>query len=366
MDGLPASCLYRRYNVMVLAESDVAPYLLRSGVLGVRAIVDGGLRVVDMSRRNRVFLVTADGEPGYVVKCPATAGDRGVTREAAVLDRLRSAGVTSFLPTPVKHDGSAGVLVLEAPAGAQDVSKRGLFTRTLARQAGRALAALHFVAPCVLDRLPAADPSRVLSVHQLDLDTMRSLSEASRELVRRIQLSDGLCSELEKLRASWHTNCVIHGDVRWDNWLAFGRGGAARRTRLMLIDWEDSTGGDPAMDIGAHLAEYLRAWRESAAREPGRVDPSVALPALQPAVAAFWEAYSLASGQDTIELSRTLRRAVRFAGARLCVAALEDAQLLTELPQHVLATLQLGANVLRRPDEAAVHLLGFRPLWNDP
>src|SRR5918998_225667 len=40
--------------------------------------------------------------------------------------------------------------------------------------------------------------------------------------------------------------------------------------------------------------------------------------------------------------------------------ALEEAQTLDELRPSVLSTLQLGANVLRRPDEAAVHLLGIR------
>jgi hypothetical protein len=45
------------------------------------------------------------------------------------------------------------------------------------------------------------------------------------------------------------------------------------------------------------------------------------------------------------------------------MTALEEAQMLVELRQSVLSTLQLGANVLRRPDEAAAHLLGFRTFW---
>ena len=344
----------------MLRAADVAPYLLRNGLLRPRAVVDGRLRVVDVSRSNRVFLVTAEGEPGYVVKAPVAADDRWVGREAEVLDRLRSRGLTSFLPKPVFHDAVAGVLVLEAPPGARSLGERNpdrRFSLTLARRAGRALAALHAGAlGGALAGLPSADPAGSLAVHRLDLETRRALSGASLDLIRRVQASGELCAALDELLAARPADRVVHGDVRWDNWLAIGRPGSARRTRLMLIDWELAAPGDSAMDVGAHLAGHLAAWREAAARAGGPADPSRALPAMQPAVAAFWDAYR---GGGAAGPGATLSRAMRFAGARLVLIALEQAQQQPELRPGVLATLQLGANVLRRPDEAAAHLLGL-------
>jgi hypothetical protein len=84
------------------------------------------------------------------------------------------------------------------------------------------------------------------------------------------------------------------------------------------------------------------------------------MPAMQPAVEAFWDAYAGQQPPPTTGGTRLLRRALEFAGGRLVLAALEEAQTLDELRPSVLSTLQLGANVLRRPDEAAVHLLGIR------
>lgn len=360
----------------MLDVADVVPYLTGRGLLHARAVVDGGLRVVDLSRKNRVFVVTADDEPCYVVKLPDEPGDSGVEHEAAVLDRLRSGAGDSrlipFLPIPIVYDAAENVLVLEVPPNARDLRQhhgRRRFSRTLAHETGKGLAVLHSVASAVLDGLQAPDPSGLLAVHRPNLRAARTLTAASVDLVRMIQGSEELCWDLDELLGCPRDESVIHGDLRWDNCLALSRGGSSRKTRVLLIDWELSAAGDPALDIGAYFAEYLRAWQRSVGmpdpREPARrlVDPRQVLPTMQPTVAVFWEAYERHRSHSAIELSRTLRRGLRFAGARLVMTALEEAQMLVELRQSVLSTLQLGANVLRRPDEAAAHLLGFRPFW---
>jgi hypothetical protein len=55
-----------------------------------------------------------------------------------------------------------------------------------------------------------------------------------------------------------------------------------------------------------------------------------------------------------------LRRAVRFAAVRLLAAAFEESQRHTELQARANDALHLARNILRRPDEAAAHLLGLR------
>ena len=344
----------------MLDVADVAPYLQGKGLLGARAVVDGGLRVADVSRKNRVFLVTADDEPCYVVKLPDEAGDSGVAHEAAVLQRLRAevgdGPLAAFLPTLVAYDAAEEVLVLEAPPAGQDLAQqhaRGRFSRALAREAGQALGLLHSVAPSALDGLDPPDPSWAVTVHRLELPAMRTLTAAGVELVRMVQDSGELCDALDELHASWQTTSVIHGDVRWDNCLAVRRSGSQHRTRLLLIDWELSAAGDPAFDVGAYFGEYVRAWARLGHE----------LMAMQPALAMFWEAYGRRCGRPAVELSRLLRRATRFAGAHVVMAALEEAQTLTELRTSVRTTLQVGANVLQQPDEAAAHLLGFRTPW---
>lgn len=351
--------------------ADVATYLLERKLLGARAFVDGRLRVIDVSRRNRVFLVVTENERSFVVKTADQAGSARMAHEVTMLERLRTADkrgeLASRLPALVAYDSAEGVLVLEAPPEAQDLTRQhahGRYSRTLAREAGKALALLHAMSPVVLEGTRiASDPRWALRIHRPDLDTLRTLSAGSVELIRIVQSSDEICTGLGELLASWQDQSVIHGDVRWDNFLAVRGRGSKRRSRLLLIDWEQAGTGDPGLDVGAFFGEYLHAWLQSVPivdpRNPGRLLAHAGRPLarMQPTLCAFWDGYTRRGGRTAPELSRLLTRAIQFAAARLVAAALEEAQTLTELRGSVLYTLQLSANVFRRPDEAA-HLLG--------
>ena len=159
----------------------------------------------------------------------------------------------------------------------------------------------------------------------------------------------------------------MHGDVRWDNCLAV-RDGSGRWSRLLLVDWEMAGPGDPAEDVGAFLGEYLRAWVGSIPdldprkRLATTANARYPLGRMQPALRAFWAAYASRRRRPRDELGATLRRATRFAAARLVTGALEEAQMLPVLHAGVLNAVQLGRAVLRRPDEAAAQLLGLRAL----
>jgi hypothetical protein len=84
---------------------------------------------------------------------------------------------------------------------------------------------------------------------------------------------------------------------------------------------------------------------------------------IRPAVNAFWNAYRESCGLSNAVLGTLLRRAVRHAGARLLVAALEQSQPQSQWTSSLENAVRLGAEVLRRPDEAGIHLLGLRPTW---
>ena len=161
------------------------------------------MRITDVSRRNRVYLVHVDGDCCLVLKLARRAGDVGVAHEAAVLARLGRADgsppVAPWLPPVVGYDEQCGVLVLKATRASQSLSlvhAGGRFPLTLAAPVGCALARVH------------AQPDSALA---------------------------GL-DELDRLLADWHTECVIHGDVRWDNCLVAREAPPGRRRGLVMID----------------------------------------------------------------------------------------------------------------------------------
>ena len=354
----------------MLSQSDVVPYLLDGGVIQSSAVVHGRMRVVDASRRNQVFVVTSEKSPAYVVKQPRSRDDPAVSREAAVLRGLADgdarAALQHLLPVVVAYDAREQIVVLETEADARDFRShyaKGRFSVALARASGRALARLHHAPADAVGARPAGlDPAWPLSWYAPPIEQLFEFSGAGVELLRLVQGSRTLTDGLDDLRESWRADSLIHGDARWDNWLALEAPTSRRRTRVVMIDWELAGGGDPCLDLGAVLGEYLISWLDSIpvvdTRDPGRLVRHARRPLsrMRPAMRAFWAAYLDASGRDAEK--RSLRRAVRFAGVRLLQSAAERAQDASELRAGIVHALQLGANLIGRPDEATLRLLG--------
>jgi aminoglycoside phosphotransferase (APT) family kinase protein len=342
---------------IVLELADVAGYLLQRELVSPSTVVDGGLRVVDASKLNRVFVVSAEGERGLVLKLAGDADDPGVAQEAAVLGRLPPA---PWRPRLVEYDADAGVLIMEAAPGARDLARHhgaGRFPLGLAARTGQALGALHSLPMSVLDGLPAL-PRWTLDVHRPDLYAVRAMSGAALELTANVQSSGELCALLDALADDACEESLVHGDVRWENCLALRSAG--RWSRLLLIDWEMARPGDPAEDVGAFLGEYLRFWLASMPEQLAPGEARHPLAQMQPAIGAFWDAYARGRGRPADEPSPVLRRAVRFAAVRLLAAAFEESQRYADVQARANDALHLARNILRRPDEAAAHLLGLR------
>ena len=342
----------------MLEQSDIAHYLLSLNVVKPRAILDEDFTVVDASRRNCVYLVTTRSGPTFVVK-QALAGDgAALAHEADILRLLAGAAeLAPHLPAVVHLDPVGACLVLRTPGGARDWSDhQGRFARIPARILGRTLAALHRLRA---DDVPDASIWGLLlpePPHELVL----GLSAGAQDLVARIQASEYVCQRLGELSDARGGSAVVHGDLRWENCLALPAPGARRRTRVLLVDWELAGRADPAVDVGSVLAEYLRVWVGSVPIvepvDPGRLVARARHPlaAMRPAIDAFWSAYRHANPE------LALRRVMELAAVRLLQTAVERAQGLNAPSAHVVTLVQLADNMLRRPEAAALGLLGLR------
>jgi aminoglycoside phosphotransferase (APT) family kinase protein len=351
----------------MLEQSAIAHYLLSLGLVKPQAVVDNDdLTILDVSRRNCVFLATTPGGPAFVVKQGTPGHAATLAHEAAVLGALAAdAGLAGFVPGVVHHEPEAARLVLRTPGGARDWSDHhgsGRFPRVPARGLGRALAALHRVPA---DRLPepppGVDPLWGLSLPEPRHDVVLDMSAGARDLVARLQASQALCDRLDELRATLADGAFVHGDLRWENCLAVAAPGARRRTRVLLVDWELAGRGPAELDLGAVLAEYLRSWVGSIPivdpRDPGRLVGRAghSLRRMQPAMQAFWSGYRRACAR-----APRLGRVVELAAVRLIQSAVERAQGLATATAHVVTLVQLADNLLRDPDGAAAGLLGLR------
>ena len=346
----------------MLEQAEAVDYLLRRGLLEPEAVVAGDLVVRDVSSRNRNFAVEAGEGNSYLLKQGRSVeGASTVAREAAVYERLVSEGeeLGSCLPGFVGYDADAGVLVLELLHEAEDLRghhlRLGEFPAAIGEALGTALGTLHRETRATY---PEARPPWVLSIHRPDTGVFRDVSAANLGLIKIVQNADGLGKRLDELRAGWRVEALIHQDVKWDNCLV------TDDDRLRLIDWEIAVAGDPCWDLGSALSQYLTFWLFSipvTGSEPPAQFPALArypLDAMKSALRACCEGYAAAAdSQEPAE--ELLRRTVAYAGVRLIQNAFEASQFAQRLDSAAILHLQLGANLMQRPNDAAEQLLGL-------
>lgn len=247
--------------------SAAAPHGPGSGEVGAPAAPDpraaahaAGLagawdaRVTAVGSSHTVTRVDAAGGSVIVKNLgPAGSAARGLTAEAFA---YRLAGwngaLASVLPHALLVDERRSVVVLEAaPPGSVGAAllASGALPRPAACAAlGRALATVH--AATTGTALPHPTNSGVLDLPGSTPEQLH-LTRA-RPLALHVAGDPDLAACLERGRAAWTPDCLVHGDVKWDNCLVdLDRD----PPRVRLIDWELSGWGDPAWDVATFLAQ---------------------------------------------------------------------------------------------------------------
>ena len=355
----------------MLDQSDVIRYLLDRGLLSARTVVDGQVIVRDLSSRNQIFVVDGGDPSSFVLKQGTSPeGVAAVAHEAAVYQLLHRRGdrFRRYLPTVWEDEASGQVLILSKGSGDRDLRvhqvRTGRCSRTLAASIGDGLGTLHSEtaedAPASLGPIPW-----VLSIHQPNLSIFRSASAAALKLIRIVQTVPELGNSLDELRHRWQPSCFIHHDVKWDNLIACPDGQRRSSFSVKFIDWEGAQIGDPRWDIGSVFSQYLSWWLFSipiTGQDAPERFPELArfpLGRMQPAMADCWSAYTKRVGSHWRCDAEWLSAVVGYAGARLIQTAFEAAQVATQLDSSMVLHLQLASNILGRPRETAVHLLGI-------
>lgn len=356
---------------MILDARQAASWLMGRGLLDAATINSTEVVIEPRMRRNLNFEVAAGPVRSCFLKQGTDASTRAsIEREAAIYEYLSTGeerlGFGRYLPRLILFDRDECILVIELVAGAQDLeasfSGRGRPSVIVARQLGRALAALHSLDVATSRLEPRPSPS-ALWIAEPRAESLRELSTASIELATLLQQFPAFEELIAELRAEWCAPALTHWDLKASNCLVWNGGRGRRRTHVKLIDWELAGLGDPAWDVGSVLAGYLTVWAGSIPLAGDlSFDRCVALAGrplvtVQPALRAFWEGYRTA-GQPNADEQAFAMRAVRYAAARLMQTTLEHSQAQVTLTGTSLVLLQLAWNLLLRPLEAVLWLLG--------
>ena len=348
----------------ILTKRNLTNYLLNKGLVSVDSVVDGDLTITDASHRNLAFRVLRGAQPGYFVKQIRIWDEvslSGWEQEDACYRRF---SCLPFVPKHHKSDVESRVLVLELVAGSETLSeyhRRAACSTEVGRQQGAALSGVHRATEGGGEQ-PGKVPW-ILSVHETNPAWFDSLSPANARLLEIVQGYPEYCELLSKLRSEWQPSCLIHGDVKWDNFLI--RQADSTKPEVLLIDWEMAGVGDPCWDTGSVFQAYLNFWIYSMPlAETTQADQLVGrarnpIEQLQPALRAFWKSYVSGMSLNDEAARLMLLRSARCGAARMIQSAYEMMNHWKEMPPAGAAMLQTSFNILTRPADAVRDLLGI-------
>lgn len=297
--------------------------------LGAAGVSTDGAKGMDLSRSHDVHLVLLPSGAAYVVKRQRKdTWEKGRDLAAELLAyRLASwtDALAEALPQAVLVDERRQVLVLSA-AGQSPLAP----APSLAWSLGKLTAGWHKATAGL--PLPATASAGILHLPATDPGDWGLKAHAARRLGERIAADPLLSGLLAAGAAAWRPECLVHGDLKWDNCLV-----AADRVRV--IDWELSGLGDPAWDVSCVIAEQL-------ALHPGTG------PGESPVTSAFVGSYGCTADDF-------MRRCALFTIARLAHLALEQAEYAGELPVAA-PTLDLARCLAAEVDDLSSRLAGGR------
>ncbi len=322
-------------------------YLLRQGILSAREALEQGVRLTTSGGERAVTVKAQVGAGGgYVVKLGRRSGRDWVRREIrCYLATSALASAPSITPEVLRADDREAILVTRLVDAGRTLHDYYLANRLDAEAAvtglARTLAALHTGTVDVAGDVPRDMPwilSATLARRPSASEDPSAMWELFGQSVQRQTLLHGI----EAAARCWRKVCLIHGDVKWDNCLLAGE---ADGGRVLLVDWELGTRGDPAWDIATAVQEFFLV---SHGRGENALS-SALRPEVRRAIGRLVSSYARHAGLERTELHDLVERTSTFVGSRLIQSAYEFATIEDGLGARATGALGLAESICRSP-----------------
>ena len=186
------------------------------------------------------------------------------------------------------------------------------------------------------------------------------------------QRYDSVGKTISELVSTFDLCCLTHNDLKLNNILlsnnweqAPSKTEQSSNSIIRLIDWERSSWGDPAFDLGTIIGSYLQIWLSSLVvsqsldiQEALRL-AMTPLEQLQPSIAALTKAYLSHFPEILEHRPDFLKRVVQFSGLTLVQQIQAMIQYQKSFGNTGICMLQVAKSLLCRPEQSLPTVFGI-------
>jgi Phosphotransferase enzyme family len=173
-----------------------------------------------------------------------------------------------------------------------------------------------------------------------------------------------LQKEIQTMKKNYHCRCLIHNDLNFNNilihnhWEDIKSKDKEEDSIIKIIDWELFTWGDPRLDLGNLIANYLNVWLSSFIITSD-IDIQTALSLamiplekVQPSIVALIKAY-INSFPEIIQIYPDFfNKTMQFAGVGLMEKILADVYYHQPFDNHSICMLQVANTLVCHPEKS--------------
>ncbi|NEQ19924.1 MAG: aminoglycoside phosphotransferase family protein [Microcoleus sp. SIO2G3] len=110
---------------------------------------------------------------------------------------------------------------------------------------------------------PAHIPNWIRSIERIGPEIFGIVPADGLKFFKLYQRYSSLGQAMRELADAFQPCCLTHNDLKLNNILLHNNWEQESPNIIRLIDWERSSWGDPAFDLGTLVASYLKIWLES-------------------------------------------------------------------------------------------------------
>jgi thiamine kinase-like enzyme len=216
-----------------------------------------------------------------------------------------------------------------------------------------------------LDNLnPANVPNWIRSIEEIGPEIYGIIPADGLKFFKLYQRYESLGQAMRELGNVFQPCCLTHNDLKLNNILLHTNWEQEGSNIVRVIDWERSSWGDPAFDLGTLIASYLQIWLSSLVMSKSlTIEESLRLAMtplehLQPSIAALTKAYFNNFPEIFKHRPDFLLRVVQFAGLALIQKIQGMIMYEKSFGNQSICMLQVAKSLLCRPEQSLATVFG--------
>lgn len=343
---------------MRLTKKNITPYLLDKGFLNPEWFISGSYSLTQTMSRNSIFkiqhkdstglfikqLITQDSTNNYLMQKDATS--HYLIHQ---LDLYKE--TVQYIPQYYGYDPNHQILVTEYYTNTKNIHEQTFISKELsvdyAKKIAEILASFHFDIRAHIDKEPSLQFFSSVLPWILNMDNLQATNKGLDHcVIKEIHSHPQLVKKIENLASQWQRTSLIHGDIKWMNFIVM-----PDKKEIKLIDWEIADIGDPLWDVAGAFQSYFSSWvmsfnNENQIHIKSEGTEFITIESITKVVGVLWDNYAKALNFTPQQKEDSLLKTLAYMGVRMIQTALESNFSKEKLSANTVRIIQFCDHIL--------------------